>query len=155
MKTGPKPLQPAVRLLRGSRKRPSHTAPVVSIDGPKLPTYPAWVSADVKRLWTREIAQRNLPAYCWTAALEYCTSRVRWEDALQKLAVQGEVLTTSTGIDYPNPLVKIIKELAKAVRDGHKALGLDQPVAVVTPEAQAAQQQQAKKQRFFGGEASR
>lgn len=151
MKTGPKPLQPAVRLLRGSRRRSGQVAAECETDGPRLATYPPWVSAEVKRLWTRELAQRQLPAWQWTAALEYCTSRVRWEAALQELQRQGDVLVTPAGVAYPHPLVKIIKELAKAVREGHKALGLERPLPVVTPEGQAQRAQQARKQRFFGG----
>lgn len=137
MKSGPKPLTPALRLLRGSRKRPRHAVlprPKRAEGAAVLEEVPSWserrdmaevLGPEARRIWQQVIRPLNLPVWQWVTAIQYCTSLSRWHANLQVLQQEGDVLENEiTHSKYAHPLVKIVKDLTKELDDLRGQLGL-------------------------------
>ena len=153
MKSGPKQtLTPAVRLLRGSRKRARHTevnTPLAVVGPLQTLKQPRWLSPRAKDFWHAWIAPRQFAEWQELEAVQYCTSRASWEQELQTLQQEGTVLESPGGLRYANPRVKVVHDLAKALGELTVALGLAQAVPVVVSAEEQAQAQAKSKARFF------
>ena len=140
MKSGPKPLTPALRLLRGSRTRPRHNnnplpVPKRGTGEPRLEEVPSWserrdmaevLSPEARRIWQQVIRPLDLPIWQWVPAVQYCTCLARWQKNIQVLQEESDVLTSEiTGGKYGHPLVKIVKDLAKELGELRHVLGLN------------------------------
>lgn len=152
MKSGPKPLKPAVRLLRGSRTRSRHAAanatPAVA-QPVALLKMPQWLSLRAKDFWYAEIRPRQFPESQLAMAIEYCSARALWEAERQQLQQELQVLESPGGMRYANPRSKVVKELFHSMQELSAQLGLDQALPVLgSPEEQQAAQAKSK-QRFF------
>ena len=171
MKSGPKPLTPALRLLRGSRKRPRHAGlpvPRRKEGEPRLEEIPSWsarrdmaevMSPEARRIWQQVIRPLDLAAWQWVPAVEYCTCLARWQQNVKVLQEEGDVLEDSlagvpTGRKYAHPLVRIVKDLAKELSELRGALGLEQGALLPTGQLAAGKgpsggKSGKAKERFF------
>ena len=102
---------------------------------------------EARRVWQQVIRPRQLPAWQWQTAVQYCTSMARWQQALAALQEEGEVLESPTGVRYAHPLGRLVKDLGKELQQLSEGLGLAQ--AVPSSEETAGAKRKPK-QRFFG-----
>lgn len=159
MKRGPKPLQPAVRLLRGSRIRngspgadagatPFEPANTSEESQAIFRSAPRWMNAAARRVWREVIQPHPLAAWQWEDAVAYCMGYVRWQEGLIQLQRDGDVLTYPSGAMYAHPLGKVVRELEKSLVELRTRLGLDHTPAAVSDGQEPSTPR--RKERFFG-----
>lgn len=149
MKSGPKPVSPQLRALRGGRTRPRHADAPRALQGEPLKDVPKWLQEEAAKVWEEEIVPAELPQWQEQSAAQYCTSLIRWKLAMIELEVEGEILETPAGIKYRHPLSKLVKELGSELRELKRDLGLQREVTPMAGDAKKKQAAGQNKQRFF------